>query len=247
MQRETTILAIDAGNSRVKWAVHDGRRFIHDGWRALADIDALEADWSRLATPESVVIANVAGQTVQERLSSICMRWRLNPRWVTGMAAQCGVANRYDDPAQLGPDRWAALIAAHSLNIGSCLVICTGTATTVDALTAQGEFLGGLILPGLDLMHDALTAGTARLSAERGSFSEFPRSTRDAIATGAIQAACGAIERMRTLMASAGHAQPIVVATGGAAGILARYLEHPVQVRDRLILEGLVTIAGVGQ
>ncbi|MGH8678766.1 MAG: type III pantothenate kinase [Burkholderiales bacterium] len=244
MSAKRTILAVDAGNSRVKWGLHDGERFIDEGWRTLSAIDTLEADWGRLKKPGAVFIANVAGEAVVARLTAYFARWQIAPRWVAGESARCGVANRYDNPAQLGPDRWAALIAAHSLKIGACVVVCSGTATTIDALTATGEFLGGLILPGIDLMHDMLTANTSRLGAERGSFAAFPRATRDAITSGAIQATCGAVQRMCEAMISSGHADPTIVASGAAADTLARHLERPVQVRDKLILEGLIAMAG---
>ena len=69
---------------------------------------------------------------------------------------QCGVRNGYAKPAQLGSDRWAALIAAWHLVQRKCLVVDSGTATTIDTLSGQGEFVGGLILPGVELMQRSL-------------------------------------------------------------------------------------------
>ena len=97
----------------------------------------------------------------------------------------------------------SALIGARRLSSDACVVVNAGTAMTVDALTAKGEFIGGIIVPGFDLMHEALAANTARLSSQRGDFSAFPRNTRDAITSGAIQASCGAVERMRGAMLAA--------------------------------------------
>jgi type III pantothenate kinase len=114
---------------------------------------------------------------------------------------------------------------------------------TVDALTGDGDFLGGIIVPGFDLMHEALASKAARLSAERGAPAQFPRNTPDAITSGAIQALCGAIERMAAAMASAGHADPTLVLGGGGAGMIARHLGRPAHVVDKLVLEGLVRIA----
>jgi type III pantothenate kinase len=236
-------LVIDAGNTRIKWALHDGARFVQEGWRERNAIDALGRDWQDLPAPAAVAIASVAGETVARALSALCARWPLQPLWVAGVARQCGVANGYADPAQLGADRWSAMVAAHALHPGACLVICMGTATTIDALTASGEFLGGVIVPGIDLMHEALAAKAARLGAERGAFSVFPRATRDAITSGAIQATCGAVERMRRGMIEAGAADPQILACGGSASLLAGHLGRPVQVHDKLILEGLVRIS----
>ena len=237
------ILAVDAGNSRVKWALHDGRSFVREGWVVHADVDALDAQWSSLPTPSVIVIANVAGDGIGERLRKSSERWKTAPRWVSSSRSQAGVSNRYDEPSQLGIDRWAALIGARRLSSDPCVVVNAGTAMTVDALTEKGEFIGGIIVPGFDLMHESLAAHTARLSAERGNFKSFPRTTRDAITSGAIQALCGAVERMRDAMLAAGHREPVLIFSGGAGELVARHMGRPVRIVDKLVLEGLVQIA----
>jgi len=237
------ILAVDAGNTRVKWALHDGRHFVRDGWVAYADLEALDAQWSSLPAPSSVVIANVAGDEVARRLRKFSGRWQTAPRWVLSTRSQAGVFNRYDEPSQLGVDRWAALIGARRFCSDACVVVNAGTATTIDALDAKGEFIGGIIVPGFDVMHESLAANTARLSAERGNFAPFPRTTRDAITSGAIQALCGAVERMRDAMLAAGHQKPELIFSGGAGELVARHMGGPVRVIDKLVLEGLVQIA----
>jgi type III pantothenate kinase len=237
------ILAVDAGNSRVKWAFHDGRVFVHDGWVTHADLDSLDRQWSSLPVPSSIVIANVAGDEVGQKLRAFSGRWRTAPRWASSARSQAGVFNKYDDPSQLGVDRWAALIGARRFSSDACVVVNAGTATTIDTLNSQGEFIGGIIVPGFDLMHESLAAQTARLSAERGSFTPFPRRTRDAITSGAIQALCGAVERMRDAMLAAGHREPQLIFSGGAGEIFARHMGRPVRIVDKLVLEGLVQIA----
>ena len=237
------ILAVDAGNSRIKWALHDRNAFIHEGWVALADLGKLEPAWAHLPAADAIVVANVAGETVRAGLQKLFARWRAEPRWAAATGAQCGVVSRYDDPSQLGADRWAALIGARQLVSGSCLVVNAGTAMTVDALSAQGEFLGGIIVPGFDLMHQALASNTAGLSSERGSFASFPRSTPDAITSGAIQALCGAVERVREAMVADGHSEPTLLIGGGAGEMLTQRLGRPVRLADKLVLEGLVRMA----
>jgi type III pantothenate kinase len=237
------ILAVDAGNSRVKWALHDGRGFVREGWVMHADIDALDAQWSSLPAPSAIVIANVAGDGIGQRLRKSSERWKTAPCWASSARSQAGVSNRYDEPSQLGIDRWAALIGARRLSSDPCVVVNAGTAMTVDALTAEGEFIGGIIVPGFDLMHESLAAHTARLSAERGNFTPFPRRTRDAITSGAIQALCGAVERMRVAMLVAGHQDPVLIFSGGAGELVARHMDRPVRIVDKLVLEGLVQIA----
>ncbi len=237
------ILAVDAGNTRVKWALHDGRQFISDGWVARADLSSLDAQWAALAPPAAVVIANVAGHEVEQQLRRLSGRWQVLPCWVSSMRSQAGVFSRYEDPSQLGVDRWAALIGARSVSSRACVVVNAGTATTIDAMAQHGEFIGGLIVPGFDLMHESLAANTAGLSSARGEFTPFPVKTRDAITTGAIQALCGAVERMQETMSSSGHKDPELIFSGGAGELVARHMGRAVRIIDKLVLTGLVRIA----
>jgi len=237
------ILAIDAGNSRVKWGIHDGDKFVRDGSAAHAELDTLDAQWAGLPAPSSIVIGNVAGDDIGRKLRLLCLRWKPEPRWAASVSSQGGVFNHYDEPSQLGVDRWAALIGARGICPSACIVANAGTAMTIDALGTQGQFLGGVVIPGFEMMHEALAANTARLSAQRGKFVVFPRTTRDAITSGAIQALCGAVERMRNEMLRAGHEQPELIVSGGASEIIARHIGQPVRVVDKLVLQGLVRIA----
>jgi type III pantothenate kinase len=105
------------------------------------------------------------------------------------------VTNGYADPGQLGADRWAALIGARQIHRGTVLVVNSGTATTVDVLSSSGFFRGGVILPGIELMKEALAARTAGLPFTRGEFAEQPR-TADAVESGNLLAQVGVVERM---------------------------------------------------
>jgi type III pantothenate kinase len=127
------------------------------------------------------------------------------------------------------------------LHGGDCLVVMCGTATTVDLLSAEGRFAGGLILPGLDLMRASLASGTADLPAAAGAFAEQPRNTFDAIASGAIQATAGAIERMFHQLDPA--RDPLCLISGGAAASVSPRLTIPHRVVGNLVLEGLARCA----
>ena len=232
------ILAIDCGNSRLKWGLRDGRRWRDTGSVPLADIARLPGRWGRIPPDAAVVVANVAGPGVRSRLESI-LAGRPHASWVRAKRRECGVTNGYRRPAQLGADRWAALIGAWSILRGPCLVVAAGTATTADVLKGDGRFAGGAILPGLELMKQSLARSTAGLPLSRGRYSRPPRSTADAIETGCLLAQAGAIERM---FAGMGPGAKCVL-TGGAAGRIARHLGIPVRIEDHLVLEGLVRIA----
>jgi type III pantothenate kinase len=123
------------------------------------------------------------------------------------------------------------------------VIVNAGTTMTVDALTGDGVFLGGMIVAGIDLMRGALARGTAGLRPRPGRFTYFPARTADAIESGAINALAGAIERMLRFMEQAGQDAPLTVVSGGAARLVAPQLNGTVEVVDNLVLEGLVRIA----
>ena len=233
------ILAVDCGNSRLKWGLHENGGWRKAGAVPVSELDRLEKSWRRLRPADKVVVANVAGRSVRKRLESLFARRSMVPAWVEAKRHECGVTNAYGRPDQLGPDRWAALIGAWSILHGPCLVVTAGTATTADVLRGDGRFVGGVILPGIDLMKRSLARGTAELPLARGRFSVAPRNTADAIETGCLLAQAGAIERAFATME---HGATCVL-SGGAARRIARHLSIPVRLVDNLVLEGVVRIA----
>src|SRR5256714_7846820 len=177
------ILAVDCGNSRLKWGLHENGGWRKAGAVPVSELGRLEKSWRRLVPDDKVVIANVAGRSVRKRLASLFARRSMVPAWVEAKRHECGVTNAYGRPDQLGPDRWAALIGAWSILHGPCLVVTAGTATTADVLRGDGRFVGGVILPGIDLMKRSLARGTAELPLARGRFSVAPRNTAGATET----------------------------------------------------------------
>ncbi len=232
------ILVIDAGNSRIKWGGHEGGTWLKSGTVSHAEITTLYNAWEGLPSPQTVVIANVAGEKIRAVLESALARFKAPTHWVEALAVQCGVRNGYEVPAQLGVDRWAAAIAAWHICHESCVVINAGTAVTVDTLSRDGVFLGGLILPGTALMRDALAQNTA-LKFPRGRLRTFPGNTADAVESGILQAVLGAVEHMRTAL---GDDVPCLL-SGGTAAELAPHLNPQPKVVDNLVLEGLILIA----
>lgn len=242
------ILAIDAGNTRIKWGVHEDGSWRAQGWVATARPARLAREWRGLEAPDAVVVTNVAGKRVASSIAAAGRRLGCTARFVKSAAAQCGVSNSYDRPGQLGADRWAALIGARHLHRGPCVVVNAGTTLTVDALAADGVFLGGMIVAGAELMRGALARNTAQLRpvgfrGRGGHFAFFPARTADAIESGTINALAGAIERMLRFMREAGQQEPLALLSGGAAGLVAPHLNGTVEVVDNLVLEGLVRIA----
>jgi type III pantothenate kinase len=239
------LLALDVGNTRLKWASFVGGAIREHGALMLEEISALnDTQWRELPAPDRIIGSNVAGEAVRHRVEDQLARWEVEPDWIVSHAAECGVVNGYDKPALLGPDRWAALIAARRrVPDGPCLVITVGTAVTVDALDGKGKFVGGLIVPGFGLMLDALEAGTAGLRVPSGDFQTFPTNTSNALMSGGVHALAGAAERMARLLAEHTDRKPQVLLAGGAAPKLAPHLQFPYAVVDNLVLEGLAHIA----
>lgn len=231
-------LLIDAGNTRIKWALADKETWLQSGVLPVEQAGELPHQFAGLQGIRQAWVSNVAGEEVAQRIRDACMG--IQPRFIDATEAQCGVRNGYANPSQLGSDRWAALIAAWHLVKGACLVVNSGTATTVDALSAQGEFIGGLILPGVELMQRSLCGATAQLQAAQGKYAPFPLNTADALYSGALQASCGAIERQHALLGD--NVAPVVLG-GGAAAALRDRLNVPLRIVDNLVLQGLLLIA----
>lgn len=237
------VFAIDAGNTRVKWGLNVGGEWVVRGAIATADAERLGRDWPPMPPGTIARASNVGGPTLKSLVYEACARHDLLLSLIASLPAQLGVRSGYRDPAQLGTDRWASLVAAHADRPCHQLVVNVGTALTVDALRADGLFPGGLIVPGPALMRRSLGGGTAQLKLTEGAFAPFPASTPDAITSGALQAAGGAIDRMAGEMARDGGAPERIVLTGGGAAELASRLSLPVRMNDNLVLDGIALIA----
>jgi type III pantothenate kinase len=231
-------LLIDAGNTRIKWAFVKGDEWLRSGALPVEQAGELAQQLNDISHVQQIWVSNVAGEKVAQKIRALGSR---PVNFISARDTQCGVRNNYNDVAQLGSDRWAALIAAWHLLGQACLVVNCGTATTVDALTNQGEFMGGLILPSVAMMQRSLVAGTAQLKTGLGEYAAFPLNTADAIFSGAIQASCGAIQRQHDLLKN--DAAPILL-SGGASAMFLPYLNNlPIRESDNLVLQGLWLIA----
>lgn len=239
----TYLMAVDSGNTHVKWGLHDGSNWLKQGNLAQDKNMLLQQEWQDLPKPQGVIISNVSNTITKKKLSELFSCREVKPKWITALAYQCGVRNYYADPSLLGSDRWAALIAAWKQRQQGCLVVDAGTAMTVDALSDTGEFLGGIIVPGFELMKKVLATNTTALQNQEGEFSSFPDNTADAIHSGTVHALAGAVKRMSELLSiTLGHI-PECIICGGASQQLMSELNMDANVVDNLVLEGLILIA----
>jgi type III pantothenate kinase len=237
-------LLIDAGNSRLKWVVVDGGR-----WQMQGRCDYI--DWSALTeqmtTGTRCYIASVTSSAHEQQLAALLDSAGLAASWLTAEAGFSDLKNTYINPQQLGVDRWMGLIAARRRTLDAVLVVSVGTAMTVDALSSDGVFLGGVIVPGTGLMRQALQQGTARVEVAAGHWQAFPRCTADAVESGTVAALCGAIQQQHARLAEASGRMPRCLLTGGDAGLLLPHLNISAEQVPELVLEGLDYVAGEGE
>ncbi|HLT91775.1 MAG TPA: type III pantothenate kinase [Woeseiaceae bacterium] len=242
-------LLFDIGNTRVKWAVLDRGRLGKVG--SIGHEQLRESGFGALTAHlprdvDTVLASNTAGQTFATRLSGIigihCDR---EVHFARAERRGFGVTNGYRNPRRMGVDRWVAMVGAKAEFGGALCVVDAGTAVTIDALDRDGLHLGGLILPGLRLMREALHVNTSDLPPAKrigGGSTDgmelFATTTDAALDKGAMAAVCGAIERAVARMRAAGH-RPKLVLTGGDASRIVRQLEGEVLHRPNLVLQGL--------
>ncbi len=252
---DAAYLLIDSGNTRVKWtfvtANPSSKTWLAEGAVMHADSAHLPAQWQQMKQAcLGVLIANVAGSAVRsailQQLALFAGTRHSAVQWFASSAAVAGIQNGYRTPTQLGCDRLCAVIGAHALLPNKNLLIANcGTATTIDAVSSAGHFLGGMILPGLGLMAQALAKNTAQLPQVAANLQlphSFADNTDDAIISGCITAQSGAIEKA---LRDIEHrwAQPVhCILSGGAALAIAPALTIAHQVLDNLVLHGLHTV-----
>jgi len=262
------VLTIDAGNTKTKWALFDASRSIcHQDACLNTEITTAKLLPDTLNCTQ-IVISNVAGEQHAAQLQQRIVSYQAITTWVIASKQAADVVNSYTTPASLGTDRWAALIAAWHLHHASCVVVNAGTATTIDAIIHRenadypyGEFIGGMILPGIELMQKSLGAATAQLpktvalADQQTAIKPFANNTSDAIYSGAIHATLGAITQM--LQATEQYSTPPkLIISGGNAGVIQQAfmqqdsaygkIEHSkktVTIVDSLVLQGLYLLA----
>ncbi len=248
-----TLLALDIGNTRLKWAHYaspqPGAALLAQGAEFLENIDKLaEGVWAGLAQPSHILGSVVAGDAVKRRVEEQMEMWDIAPQWVVASESEAGLSNGYDYPSRLGADRWVAMIGAYHrmLALGQprpMVVVMVGTAVTVEAISPDGRFLGGFILPGHGIMLRALESGTAGLHVPTGDVCPFPTNTSDALTSGGTFAIAGAVECMVQHVRQHCSVEPMCVMTGGAGWKMAPSMTRPFELVDNLIFDGLLVIA----
>jgi type III pantothenate kinase len=245
------LLAVDVGNTNVTLALFEGERLVAD-WRVTshrertADEMAVELRQLfnlrgfELDVVSGVVISSVV-PNLNPALIEASRRYLKREPVMVGPGVKTGVRIRYENPKDVGADRIANALAAYTKYGGPVVVIDFGTAVTYDAISAEGDYLGGAIAPGVEISLDALVSNTAMLRRVEAVApdSVIGRNTVTSIQSGLVWGFVAQVEGMveRIVAELGGTAK--VIATGGQAGLVAG-LTNVIQATDPLLtLEGL--------
>lgn len=238
-------LLLDLGNTRLKWGLFNSDSTRSAGGSAAWSrnvIDVLAQDWHALATPASAWAASVVDVPREAVIrAEVFAHWGLPLHFVLTPATFRGWRSAYAEPQRLGVDRFLAMLAARELHPGRRLIVVgAGTALTLDLVDAGGQHRGGLIAPGVRLMHQSVLGATARVQPEvEGVLKPLADNTADAVRSGCWLACAGLVERFVREHAGQDDDAPMVVVGGGDAPELQALLPFPSEHMVDAVLCGL--------
>jgi type III pantothenate kinase len=236
---------IDIGNSRIRFASDEQAA---DGLVNAFDynIDTLLSVFHRYSAgqqvPARVLVANVAGDTMATLVTGFCQQaWSVMPEYLQSTRVVCGVTNAYINPAQLGVDRWLAIIAAWNKYRDYICIIDCGSAVTVDLVCADGQHQGGYIIPGSYMMQQSLLNSTGQIALATGyHFSgQAGRSTDECVYNGTTYAIAAFIEYIMQSLNDSGQQTYHCVITGGGAEPIMKILKIDFHHEPMLVMTGI--------
>ena len=239
-------LLLDGGNSQLKWAWVENGTFSEVGHAPYRDLAQLGEEWLQFADDDVKIVGcavcgSVKKAMVEEQLTRPV-------EWLSSMPQALGIRNHYRRPEEHGSDRWFNALGSRRFTQNACVVVSCGTAVTTDALTEDNHYLGGTIMPGFHLMKEAMALKTANLNRPIGKVYPFPTTTPNAIASGMMDAVCGALMMMHgRLKDKTGGGKPVdIIITGGGAARVVQALpesfvhDNQVKIVDNLVIHGLL-------
>ena len=240
------ILLVDIGNSAIKWACTETFEKLENAdiefYRHTRLSDVLDAKWKKIESPEQILVSNVAGKEIEKDLAQWCQdNWHLEPEYLQVRDNDYGVKLAYQDTSQLGVDRWLAIIAAwNKIQHALCVVDC-GTAVTVDGVSESGQHLGGMILPGIELMQQSLlerASGISEIKTMQGK-DQLANNTQQGIASGTTMAVVAMVDRVVKNMQKDFDTNLACIITGGSAMNILHLTESQFEHDPHLVLHGL--------
>ena len=239
-------MLLDGGNSQLKWAWVENGTFSEVGRAPYRDLTQLGEEWLQFADDNVKIVGcavcgSVKKAMVEEQLTRPV-------EWLSSMPQALGIRNHYRRPEEHGSDRWFNALGSRRFTQNACVVVSCGTAVTTDALTEDNHYLGGTIMPGFHLMKEAMALKTANLNRPIGKVYPFPTTTPNAIASGMMDAVCGALMMMHgRLKDKTGGGKPVdIIITGGGAARVVQALpesfvhDNQVKIVDNLVIHGLL-------
>ena len=253
-----SILLIDLGNTRLKWALAPSHGDMlsdfteqgfstHDSPNQLSQFDQL----SKNQIIEKIICSSVISEDKTLALKKHCQTIMPQAAWfqINGTSAIKHLGSQYDEAQQLGADRRSMALGAHEMFPGKhILVVGAGTATTIDLITPT-QYMGGWIFPGMSLMTSALNANTAQLpnvsTEDQASSLKIGTNTNDGIYQGILASHVGAITMAQEYVKNQQMTLDLMIVTGGNAKKLIGYLKDSlspliIHHEEQLVLKGLL-------
>jgi type III pantothenate kinase len=240
------LLAVDVGNTQTVFGLFDDGTLI-EHWRVATEahrtgdeLGALVGRFIDLGSVDGICLASAVPALVRE-YEVFADRWASSPLLVLGPGTRTGIPIRYDDPREVGPDRIANAVAAKERHGAPSIVVDFGTSTNFDVVSPLGEYIGGVLAPGVEISMDALFRRAARLV--KVDFAEPPtvigRTTATALQSGLVYGFAGQVDGIVRAIRSELGADAPAVATGGLAELIAPHSTSITKVDPHLTLEGL--------
>jgi type III pantothenate kinase len=240
------LLAVDAGNTQTVFGLYeDGELLEH--WRVATEaqrtgdeLGALVGRFIDLGSVDGVCLSSTVPPLIRE-YEIFAERWAKAPLLVMGPGVRTGIGIRYDDPREVGPDRIANAVAAKERHGAPCIVVDFGTSTNFDVVSPAGEYVGGVLAPGIEVSMDALFQRAARLV--KVDFAEPPtvigKTTATALQSGLVYGFAGQVDGIVEAIRGELGVDAPVVATGGLAELIAPHSKTIGKIDALLTLEGL--------
>jgi type III pantothenate kinase len=248
----TKKLLLDVGNTSLKWVSYCGRHLsaINAVKHQNNLREALRSTFIDHPKPEAVFVTNVMGDSISDQIRDYSTtEWGVPTHIIKTKVEGFGVKICYTDPNRLGVDRWLALIAARSFIKQTLLIVDSGSATTFDALSSSGEHLGGLILPGLEMMHESLLSKTSIPRVEFIDSKEvFASDTLGAVSAAAVHSSAALVDRLYLTLKNREDCAPQIILTGGNAAVIGAQIlcKDELLYEPELVMKGLALIANSG-
>src|SRR6185312_160969 len=240
------LLAVDVGNTQTMLGLFDGDRLV-DTWRVATDRsrtgDELVVLLGGLLDPDAVdgICLSTTVPLLLREWERLAGRWAHAPLLAVGPGVRTGIPIRYDDPREVGPDRIVNSVAAKARLGAPVIVVDFGTSTNFDVVSPAGEYVGGVLAPGIETSMDALFARAARLV--RVEYVEPPsvvgKTTVGGLQSGVVYGFAGQVDGIVTAIRGELGADARAIATGGLAELVAPHASTIERVDPFLTLEGL--------